>query len=143
MEPNFPNGEYLLTDKISYRFNNPQRGDVVVFEAPVQPGEEYIKRIIALPGENVSIKDNNIFINEMKLDESYISDELKTSAGMFLKNGTEITVPENNYFVLGDNRPFSSDSRSWGTVSKDKIKGKAWLIYWPVSNMGIIEGIEY
>ncbi len=143
MEPNFPNGEYLLTDKVTYRFNEPQRGDVIVFEAPAQKSEEFIKRIIALPYENISIKENSIYINNKILKEEYISDDLNTSAGNFLNEGGEMQVPADKYFVLGDNRPFSSDSRAWGFVSKESITGRAWLIYWPLQSMGIIEKANY
>jgi signal peptidase I len=143
MEPNFPDGEYLLTDKLSYRFNEPNRGDVIVFEAPGQQGEEYIKRIIALPGEKVLIMKNQIIINGNLLNESYIPEKLRISPGSFIKEGQEIIVPSNNYFVLGDNRPFSSDSRAWGTVSKEMITGRAWIIYWPINSLGKVEKVEY
>lgn len=143
MEPNFPNGEYLLTDKVTYRFNEPQRGDVIVFNAPGQKSEEFIKRIIALPGENISIKENSVFINNKKLKEEYISGDLNTAAGSFLKEEDEMQIPADKYFVLGDNRPFSSDSRAWGLVPKESITGRAWLIYWPPQSMGAIEKVRY
>jgi signal peptidase I len=143
MEPNFPNGEYLLTDKLSYRFNEPNRGDVIVFEAPGQQGEEYIKRIIALPGERVLIMNDLVYINGEVLNESYIPEKLRLSPGSFIKEGQEILVPSNNYFVLGDNRPFSSDSRAWGTVSEDAITGRAWIIYWPLNGAGMVEKVQY
>jgi len=143
MEPNFPDGEYLLTDKVSYRFNEPRRGDVIVFEAPGHQGEEYIKRIIALPGERVLIVNNQVYINDKVLNESYIPEKLKLSPGSFIKEGQEILIPNDNYFVLGDNRPFSSDSRAWGTVSEDAITGRAWIIYWPLNGAGMVEKVQY
>ncbi|MGD8744065.1 MAG: signal peptidase I [Candidatus Woesebacteria bacterium] len=143
MEPNFPNGEYLLTDKVSYRFREPERGDVVVFESPNNNREEFIKRIIALPGETISIKEGDVYVNGSLLKEKYLTDSLRTSAGSFINEGDAITVPDDHYFVLGDNRPFSSDSRAWGFITSDDITGRAWLIYWPPQNMGATEKAEY
>ena len=143
MEPNFPNGEYLLTDKLSYRFREPQRGEVVVFDAPGTAGEEFIKSIISLPGERISIKDNHVYINGSLLQESYLANTLMTNPGLFLKNENEVLVPEDNYIVLGDNRPASSDSRAWGFTTKDSITGRAWIVYWPVSALGTVEEVTY
>ena len=143
MEPNFHNGEFLLTDKVTYRFRQPARGDVIVFEAPGENGEEFIKRIIALPGEKISINDGAYYINGNKLEESYIPDSIKTYPNIFLKTGEELVVPPNSYFVSGDNRQASSDSRIWGFVTKDKITGKAWFIYWPMSKMGFVKKVTY
>lgn len=143
MEPNFPDGEYLLTDKVTYRFKEPRRGDVIVFEAPRTDDEEFIKRIIGLPGETVSLKNGSVFIDNQKLQETYLSPTLITSSGSFLSEGKEIVVPEENYFVLGDNRPASSDSRMWGFVDKSKITGRAFVIYWPPPQVGLIQASEY
>jgi len=143
MEPNFPDGEYLLTDKVSYRFGEPQRGDVVVFEAPVANGEEYIKRIIGLPGERVSIKGNQIYINDEALVENYLPSQLPTKPGAFLEEGKEVVVPANHFLVLGDNRIASSDSRSWGFITKESISGRAWIIYWPPPEVGIVAKASY
>ncbi len=143
MEPNFPDGEYLLTDKVTYRFSNPKRGDVIVFKPPVSPKEEFIKRIIALPGETISIKENKIFINKQLLDEEYIEYSLPTNSGSFLLEGEEFVVPENHYIAIGDNRPHSSDSRHWGPIEKGSITGRAWLVYWPLQSFGIVEKTNY
>lgn len=143
MHPNFPDGEYLLTDKVSYRFGEPKRGDVIVFKAPVNEEEEFIKRIIGLPGEKISIKNSEVSINGTPLTESYIASELLTSGGNFLQEGSSVTVPGGEYFVLGDNRPHSSDSRTWGFVAKKKITGRAWLIYWPPKSAGLIAKVKY
>ena len=142
MQPNYPNGEYLLTDKVTYRFNEPKRGDVIVFEAP-NGYDEYIKRIIGLPGETVSLKNGHVYINHKLLKEDYISDSVATNGNLFLKDNEEVKVPPNNYFVLGDNRPYSSDSRSWGFVARNKITGRAWFIYWPPKNAGSAVKVEY
>ncbi len=143
MQPNFPDGEFLLTDKITYRFGEPKRGDVVVFEAPVAEGEEYIKRIIGLPGDIVSVKEGKVYINNRKLDETYLKSTLYTQGGGFLADNGEYTVNPGEYFVMGDNRPASSDSRSWGPVPKGKITGRAWVIYWPPEKTGIVKGTNY
>ena len=143
MEPNFPDGQYILTDKVTYRIRDPQRGDIIVFEAPIGNGEEFIKRIVGEPGERISIVDNTVLINGAPLPESYIPPGTPTPIGNFLSIGEAKTIPSENYFVLGDNRPFSSDSRAWGFVPEDNITGRAWLIYWPISDIGIIEKVTY
>jgi signal peptidase I len=143
MQPNFPDGEYLLTDKVSYRFGEPERGDVVVFEPPGSDGEEYIKRIIGLPGEEVSVREGKVYIDGAMLSESYISETLRTSGGGFLNDNATAIVPNDNYFVLGDNRIASSDSRMWGFVNIDRITGRAWIVYWPPPDVGLIEEVTY
>ena len=141
MQPNFPDAEYLLTDKVTYRFKSPQRGDVIVFEAPVANGDEYIKRIIGLPGETVSVRGGKVYVNDTLLNESYLAASVYTTGGMFLEDGASMVVPENNFFVLGDNRPYSSDSRTWGFVKKSEITGRAWLVYWPPK--GVVPQVSY
>lgn len=144
MEPNFHDKEYLLTNKITYRINPPQRGDVVIFKAPVNKNYDYIKRVIALPGEKISLKEGKIYINDQVLDEAkYLPESLYTPSGNFLKDNTELTVPENQYFVMGDNRPYSSDSREWGYIGKNSIVGKAWVRYWPPAVAGLIPKIAW
>ena len=139
MEPNFHNGEYLLTDKVSYRFNNPQRGEVIVFKAPPEYVDEYIKRIIGLPGEKIRIENGVTYINDKALTEDYLPSTTTTHSGNFLKEGQTYLVPEGSYAVFGDNRDHSFDSRNLGFIETKYITGKAWLIYWPVSNLGIIK----
>lgn len=143
MDPNFPDGEYLLTDKVSYRFGEPKRGDVIVFKAPPTPDEEFIKRIIGLPGDKVSVKNGKVYINEKLLEEQYLDPSLYTSAGNFPVEDGTITVPQDEYFVLGDNRDHSSDSRAWGFVPKKKITGRAWLVYWPPKSAGVVQKPAY
>lgn len=143
MQPNYPNGEYLLTDKVTYRFGSPQRGDVVVFEAPGTNGDEYIKRIIGLPGEKIKIVQGKVFINGNPLHENYLNSNVTSNPGSFLKDNLEITIPSDNFIVFGDNRDASSDSRAWGFVPKSNIKGRAWFIYWPINNVGITEKVTY
>lgn len=143
MHPNFPDGEYLLTDKVSYRFGEPKRGDVIVFKAPTGNGDEFIKRIIGLPEERISVKDGKMYINDRVLEEKYLDTSVYTSAGTFLQEGQSVTVPQDEYFVLGDNRPHSSDSRAWGFIGKKKITGRAWLIYWPLKSAGVVKKVNY
>lgn len=143
MEPNFPDGEYLLTDKVTYRFREPARGDVIVFAAPPDKREEFIKRIIATPGENISIHDGHVYIDGNFLSETYLSSNLITEAGPFFQSHDSFKVPSEHYVVLGDNRPYSSDSRSWGLISKDDITGRAWVVYWPLSSAGFVDKAGY
>jgi signal peptidase I len=143
MQPNFPNGEYLLTDKVKYRFNDPQRGDVVVFEAPGTDGEEYIKRIIGLPEETIAVQNGQVYINGTLLNEKYLDTTLKTPSGNFLTEGKSIKIPAGKYIVMGDNRVASSDSRAWGFITKSEITGRAWFVYWPVKSMGLVQAVEY
>ncbi len=142
MEPNFHDNEFLLTDKLSYRFGEPKRGDIIVFKAPPKYIEEYIKRIMAIPGDRVEIINNELFINEEPVEESFLPQDTITSPGQFLPEGKLITVPENSYFVMGDNRSHSLDSRSFGFVPKEKITGKAWFVYWPPQQFGVIRASE-
>ncbi|KUK79753.1 MAG: Signal peptidase I [Microgenomates bacterium 39_7] len=148
MEPNFKSGDYVLTDKISYRFGTPQRGDVVVFHAPSSAncpqgtGCDFIKRIIALPNETIEVKNGNFYINSNLLEEEYIDSSVSTDAGEYTRNRS-ITLSGDEYFVSGDNRPYSSDSRAWGPIHKSAIVGKAFFRYWPPESMGTIKSAEY
>ncbi len=148
MEPNFQSSDYVLTDKISYVFGEPHRGDVVVFEAPpgancpTGTGCDFIKRVIGLPGETVEVKNNHYYINGTLLEESYIPSDMKTEPGHYINN-REITLMEDEYFVSGDNRQNSSDSRAWGPVTKSMIVGKAFFRYWPAESVGVIRSAEY
>lgn len=143
MLPNFHDGEYILTDKISYRFGLPQRGDVVVFKAPKNQEVDYIKRIIGLPEDEVSLNNGLVFLNGNKLPEKYLPAEFLTSAGSFLQEGVGVVVPKGQYFVLGDNRDHSSDSREWGFVTKEEIVGKTFVRYWPINELGFIPKPDY
>lgn len=143
MDPNFHDGEYLLTDKISYRFGEAGRGDVVIFKAPGTSGDDFIKRIIGTPGERVMVKNHQVYVNGALLKESYIAANVETNGGAFLNEEVEMVVPSGKYFVLGDNRPHSADSRSFGFIEKNSIIGKAWFLYWPLSDLGVIPGVKY
>ncbi len=148
MVPTFQSGEYVLTDKVSYKIGEPKRGDVIVFHAPEAAqcpkgtGCDFIKRVLALPGESVEIKDDSVIVNGKALTEPYIPDEYEILAGAYTKNRV-ITLGPNEYFVSGDNRPYSSDSRAWGPITKDEIVGRAFFRYWPLNKAGIISGVNY
>jgi len=142
MEPNFEDGDYLIVDEISYRLHDPQRGDVVVFKYPYNLSQRYIKRIIGLPGETIEIKDGEIIIINDKgnqiLDESkYLSSSLQTWG-----NET-FNVGQREYFVLGDNRSVSADSRSWGLLPRSDIIGKVVFRAWPFTAFAAIKVPAY
>lgn len=143
MEPNFHDGEYILTNKIEYKLNVPQRGDVVIFKSPINPQRDYIKRIVALPGERIRLSHNTIYINDQPLHEPYIPENIYTVQGSYLKDNNEIVIPQDKYFVLGDNRQHSSDSREFGPIEKTEFIGKAYLRYWPFTRFGILPRPEY
>lgn len=138
MEPNFHNGEYILTNKVEYRIGNPKRGDVVIFKSPKNKDIDYIKRVIGLPGDIVALRNNSIYVNGNKLEESYLAPGVVIFGESYLHENQEVTVPPGKYFVLGDNRPHSSDSREFGPIAKEDFIGKAFLRYWPFSQFGTI-----
>jgi len=134
MLPNFESGELLLTQKVSYRFSEPKLRDVIVFEAPIGNKADFIKRVIGLPGDTVKIEEGQVIVNGSKLEENYIDSQTE---------GTIVTtLKADEYFVMGDNRSSSSDSRAFGPVKKDSIKGKVWLVYWPIIKSNNFRGIR-
>jgi len=144
MAPNFATGDYLIIDEISYRFSGPQRGDVVVFNAgfiPKYEGQKFIKRIVGLPGETVEVKNGKVGIyrdgQELILDEKYLPKDL------FTNNNSRVILGENQYFVLGDNRPESYDSRSWGILFKNDIVGKAFIRIYPFNEITTFPAVVY
>lgn len=139
MEPNFHDGEYILTEKITYRIKEPRRGEVIIFKAPNKPEIDYIKRIVVLPHERIRITSGTIYINGQPLKELYEPISIKNSAGRFLREGEEYTLPSGSYFVLGDNRSHSSDSREFGFIKKETIIGRAIFRYWPLNRLGTIK----
>jgi signal peptidase I len=132
MEPNFSNGEYLVVDELSYRFREPQRGEVVVFRFPGQPSQFFIKRIVGLPGDTVRIEEGRVVIHNKDhpegamLDESFYLPEHTRTGGQNM-----VELGENEYFVLGDNRAASSDSRMWGALPQKAIIGRTWIRAFP------------
>jgi len=143
MYPNFKNNDYIITNKIGYDFEKPQRGQVIVFKNPRDLSQDFIKRIIGLPGEKVKVQDGHVYINDQMLPEPYLPKDLTTMSGAFAQEGQEIDVPADNYFVMGDNRPASSDSREWGFVTRQEIIGQAFFRYWPENEIGVIHPAHY
>jgi len=133
MEPAFEQGQRLLVNKAVYRFREPQRGEVIVFHPPSNQRDDYIKRIIALPGDTVKIKKGVVYVNDSKLSEPYINVEDPPKYSL-----RQQTIPDNNYFVLGDNRNNSNDSHKGWTVEDEAIIGKAWLSIWPPNQWGLV-----
>jgi signal peptidase I len=132
MEPNFQDHEYLIIDEISYRFHEPQRGDIVVFRYPNDPRQYFIKRVVGLPGERVTVSGGKVTLYEAGqsegrvLDEStYLREEVRTAGEK------DVTLQADQYFLLGDNRAASLDSRIFGAVPRDFLIGKVWLRGWP------------
>lgn len=143
MEPNLHNTERILVDKWSYLFHPPQRGDIIVFAAPPAPSEDYVKRIIALPGDIITIRNTTVIVDSDTLNETYVSPTRQGNPFSF-KQINNVIVPPNDYFVLGDNRAESSDSRDWGFVPRNNIVGRAVLVYWPLgeSNDGLLPNVS-
>jgi signal peptidase I len=127
------------TEDRRYIFNPPKRGDIVVFRPPGASSDPYIKRIIGLPGDTVEIHDGAVYINAHRLEENYVSSPTSWRGG----DQSSLVIPEGEYFMLGDNRENSSDSRSFGTVPKDDIIGKSWLAYWPPGSVQIFPQPAY
>ena len=143
MEPSFEDGDYLLVNEISYRFSAPERGDVVIFRYPLEPSQFFIKRIIGLPDETVEIKDNTVTIYNKDKPEGFVLDENYLAAGQTTLGNFVTKIDDNEYFVLGDNRFQSSDSRRWGMVNKSLITGKAFLRPWPFTRASRVKSVYY
>ena len=135
MEPNLHDSEYVLIDKITYHLHPPERGDVIVFE---RPGEErdYIKRVIGLPGDTVEVRGGQVWVNGVALDEPYLNQATRTDTP------ARVVQPD-HYFVMGDNRNNSSDSRSFGAIAEEVIVGRAWLVYWPPTDWSVVQHHTY
>ncbi|HOE74605.1 MAG TPA: signal peptidase I [bacterium] len=140
MEPNFHDKEYLLIDKLSYRFREPKRGEVVIFHPPQNKRESYIKRIIGLPGERVEIREGSIYINDKLLEESYI---WKDGTKSFREQNMITKLGEDEFFVFGDNRDHSSDSREIGPVPKRNLQGRVVVVLLPLGNLRTPETPAY
>lgn len=146
MEPSFHDHEYLIIDEISYRFGEPKRGDIIVFRYPRNPQEYFIKRVVALPEERIEIRDGDVYIYNSEyeegviLEEEYLPADIKTYGG-FSKD--IITLDADEYFVLGDNRNSSKDSRSFGPVKRSFITGRVLLRGWPFDKIGFFSAPDY
>lgn len=143
MESTFFQHEYLIIDELSYRFREPQRGEVVVFHAPTEPGDYYLKRIIGLPGEQVKIDENKVVIYNIDhpqgvlLEEPYLDSDIETKGSVF------VTLGDDEYFVMGDNREASFDSRRFGPIKQSSIVGRTWVRGYPFTRMGVIQPPTY
>lgn len=143
MFPTLHTGDYIITNKIDYRFNEPEKSQIIVFKNPREESQDFIKRIMAVPGDTIKVQDGHIYLNGKVLDEPYLDPSVVTLPGSFLREGEEILVPVGRYIVIGDNRMASSDSREWGFITKEEIIGKAFLRYWPIKSFGIIQSALY
>lgn len=132
MEPNFHDGEYLIVNKLAYRLGEYERGDVIVFKYPNDPSKDYIKRIIGLPGDTVEIRGGQLFVNDNQIEEPYLHmPNVRDEAPMVVEAG--------HLYVMGDNRPASSDTRSWGQLGQNFVIGQAWLAIWPFDTAGLVK----
>jgi signal peptidase I len=131
MQPTLHQGEFLLVNKMAYKNSLPRTGDIIIFHAPPEPGEDFIKRVIGAPGDRVLVQDGQVYVNGISLKEDYIANPPEY-------NG-QWDVPADKVFVLGDNRNSSSDSHVWGFVPLGNVVGKALLIYWPVSEATLLQ----
>lgn len=134
MRPTLEDGEFVLVSKLSYMFGEFERGDIIVFHFPLNPEEELVKRIMGLPGDQIVVRDNQVYLNGQLLSENYIAQAPLYSG--------EWTVPEGQLFVLGDNRNNSNDSKDWGLLPQENVVGKAILIYWPPPMWDVLDHPE-
>ncbi|MDO8664878.1 MAG: signal peptidase I [Candidatus Liptonbacteria bacterium] len=143
MVPNFSDGDYLLVDELTYRFRAPERGEIVVFRYPKDESVYFIKRIIGLPGEKVVTKDNKITIFNDSHKEGFSLDEKYLTGTVPVSGNAEFQVSAGGYFVLGDNRAYSFDSRSWGTLPKNDVVGLVQFRLWPPASMKVFAAPSY
>lgn len=139
MDPTFTTGHYLIVDEISYRFSKPERGDVIVLKYPKNPKEDYVKRIIGLPGETVEIKDGKVTITTTTGSTTTLRDDFVDPKHQ-ISDSSKTILLNDEYFVMGDNRAQSSDSRSWGPLPRDLIIGRAFVRLYPFSEMQFFPG---
>ena len=140
MEPTFVDKDYIFTSKITYQFRQLERGDVIVFKSPKNPDVEFIKRIIGLPGDKVRVDGGVVYVNGMALEETYTStNETPLWENGFIHDGVQVTIPQGQIFVMGDNRPMSSDSRDFGPVDINSIIGQVFYRYYPLQKTGVID----
>ena len=138
MESSMHDGQYVLVEKVSYIYNAPARGDIAVIRFPGDPdNKKYIKRIIGLPGETLEILDNKVYIDGQAINEFYLNSNTKTLLNQ------KIIIPGDEYFLMGDNRQNSNDSRNWGLCPKNEIIGRAWIIFIPTKDFMVIPEVEY
>jgi signal peptidase I len=139
MDPTFFNGDYLVVDEISYQFGQPKRGEVIVFRYPLDPSKFFIKRVVGLPGETININDGIVTIKNGEHPEGFILKE-NYENGVTLPDSYK-KLGEKEYYVMGDNRAFSADSRYWGTLNEEYIIGRALVRLWPIGNVDLWPGL--
>ena len=138
MEPNFYDLDYLVIDELTYFFRTPERGEIVVFHYPLNPAEYFIKRVVGLPGEIVQVRENGVTIKNTEHPDGFRLDESYLPKNLPMRLSGTFTLGANEYVVLGDNRPFSSDSRSWGALDRKYITGRVVFRAWPPGEFGFI-----
>ncbi|KKP70280.1 signal peptidase I [candidate division CPR3 bacterium GWF2_35_18] len=149
MQPNFYEGDRIITDIFSYRLREPKRGEVIVLDSPLHESEEYLKRVIGLPGEEILIENNTVTIfNDVHpygfiLHEDYLGKFVTTNGGNVVKEGVKTKILEDSYLVMGDNRDRSSDSRLWGMLPKKDIVARVLFRYWPVIRIEAFAAVDY
>ena len=136
MEPTLNDGQYLLINKVGLHFQQPRRGDIIVFEYPLDTTKSFVKRVIGVPGDTVEVRNQQTIVNGKVLSEPYIK---SAESGFF----PPTVVPATEYFVMGDNRNNSSDSRSWGLLPSKDVIGEAWVSYWPPKEWGLVHDFSY
>ncbi|MCX6809382.1 MAG: signal peptidase I [Candidatus Berkelbacteria bacterium] len=141
MEPTFHNNDYLITEKVTYKFRTPERGEIVIFHPPDNTSVNYIKRIIGLPGDTIEIKDGSIFVNSNELTEKYLNSDEQTALSQ--GNQEKITLGEKEYYVFGDNRNHSRDSRELGPIPLDNLVSRVWVRLLPLDSMKAFAAVNY
>lgn len=141
MEPTFEDNQFLIVSRIHYLFGDPQRGDVIVFHNPDEPSEDYIKRVIGIPGDTITFEDTRVLVNGVMIDEPYTNgDCLRTQCPDL---DEPVVLGADEYYVMGDNRNRSRDSREIGVIQRQQIVGRVLIRYWPPTDWGIIAGADY
>ncbi len=141
MEPSFKSWHYLIVDKLSYRFTEPVRGEVIVFESPQQGGRALIKRVIGLPGETVVLTGKTVTITNTAYPEGFVLEESYLDPALVTDSNLKLTLKNDEYLVLGDNRRVSADSRVWGSLPRENIVGRALLRLFPFNEVGIFPAV--
>ncbi|MDP3919564.1 MAG: signal peptidase I [Candidatus Omnitrophota bacterium] len=139
MRPTFLEGDRIFVDKVSYRFNEPDRGDIIVFKYPEDKKKDFVKRLVGLSGDRLEIRQGKIWINGEALDDPPFSQNYYYNMGDYGKENGSIIIPENSLFAMGDNSAHSSDSRNWGYVPRGNVVGKAFVIWWPPKRVKLVE----